>query len=396
MPSLHSDDTTWASVRNRHLGRARIHECRNPPRRQKETTRNKTMLDLADNRMARMGICIAIALTGGVIAAALSIPLPYMLGAIAASMMAAMAGVPVERPSMTIVTPMRVTLGVLLGSTITPELLDRIGAVAGAVAVVPLFVILAAIIGTIYYERVAGYTREEAYFSALPGGLHIMTLYAEERGIDIRRVALAHSLRITFVVILTTVVTSTIVDLPTVSVEDATVHIDELTATDAVVLILIGLIGWVLGRATGLAGALMVVPMLCTAVANIMGLVSARPPVELVIAAQTILGANIGARFVGEKIGVLTRAMRHALGHVSLMLCLAAMFALLLNQAFDLPILTGMLSFAPGGMSEIGLIALALGLDVGFVATIQLTRLMSINVFGPMVYRQISALLNTK
>ena len=88
--------------------------------------------------------------------------------------------------------------------------------------------------------------------------------------------------------------------------------------------------------------------------------------------------------------------MRHALGHVSLMLCLAAMFALLLNQAFDLPILTGMLSFAPGGMSEIGLIALALGLDVGFVATIQLSRLMSINVFGPMVYRQISALLNTK
>ena len=248
----------------------------------------------------------------------------------------------------------------------------------------PLFVILAAVIGTIYYERVAGYSREEAYFCALPGGLHIMTLYAEERGIDIRRVALAHSLRITFVVILTTVVTSTVVDLPTVSVEDATVHIDELTATDAIVLTLLGLLGWVIGRATGLAGA------------NVMGLVSARPPVELVIAAQTILGANIGARFVGEKIEVLTRAMRHALGHVSLMLCLAATFALLLNQAFDLPILTGMLSFAPGGMSEIGLIALALGLDVGFVATIQLSRLMSINVFGPIVYRQISALLSKK
>ncbi|MEM8974930.1 MAG: AbrB family transcriptional regulator, partial [Pseudomonadota bacterium] len=122
--------------------------------------RNWTMLDLADNRAARMAICIAIALAGGVIAATLGIPLPYMLGAIAASMAAAMAGAPVERPSMGIVTPMRVTLGVLLGSTITPELLDRIGAVAGTVAVVPLFVILAAVIGTIYYERVAGYSRE--------------------------------------------------------------------------------------------------------------------------------------------------------------------------------------------------------------------------------------------
>lgn len=354
------------------------------------------MLDFTNNRMSRMGICIVIAFAGGLIAATLGIPLPYMLGAIAASMAAAMIGTPVERPSMAIVTPMRVTLGVLLGSTITPELLDRIATVAGTVAVVPLFVILAAIIGTLYYERVAGYSREEAYFCALPGGLHIMTLYAEERGVDIRRVALAHSLRITFVVIVTTIVTSTVVDLPTISVEDATVHAHELALDDFAILCLAGLVGWALGRATGLAGALMVVPMLCSAAANILGLTSARPPVELVIAAQTILGANIGARFVGEKLAVLTTAMRHALGHVSLMLCLAAAFAFALNQVFGLPLLTGMLSFAPGGMSEIGLIALALGLDVGFVATVQLCRLMSINLFGPMVYRQISWMLNTK
>ncbi len=349
-----------------------------------------------DNRLGRMAICIIIALVGGVLAATLNIPLPYMLGAIAASMSAAMIGVPVERPSMAIVTPMRVTLGVLLGSTITPELFDRIHSVAATIAVVPIFVILAALIGTVYYERVAGYSREEAYFCALPGGLHIMTLYAEERGVDIRRVALAHALRITFVVVLTTIVTSTIVDLPTVSVESVTVHADELSLTDYAVLTLTGLVGWAIGRATGLAGALMVVPMLCTAAGNIIGIISARPPVELVIAAQTILGANIGARFVGEKVNVLITAMRHAFGHVSLMLCLAASLALLLNQFFDLPLLTGMLSFAPGGMSEIGLIALALGLDVGFVATIQLCRLMSINLFGPIVYRQISWMLNTK
>ena len=354
------------------------------------------MLEIANHRMGRMAICIAIALFGGVLAATLHMPLPYMLGAIAATMFAAMTGVPVERPSMNIVTPMRVTLGVLLGSTITPELFDRIAAVAATIAVVPVFVMLAAIIGTVYYERIAGYSREEAYFCALPGGLHIMTLYAEERGIDIRRVALAHALRITFVVILTTIVTSTVVDLPSVSVEDATVHAHELNLKDFAVLCLIGLIGWGIGRATGMAGALMIVPMICTAAANIMGFVSARPPIELVIMAQAILGANIGARFVGEKVGVLITAMRHALGHVSLMLCLAASLALLLNQLFNLPLLTGMLSFPPGGMSEIGLIALALGLDVGFVATIQLSRMISINLFGPMVYRQISWILNTK
>ena len=137
----------------------------------------------------------------------------------------------------------------------------------------------------------------------------------------------------------------------------------------------------------------MVGPMICSAALHITDVTSAKPPVELIIAAQTILGAYIGSRYVGEKVGFVITAMRHAFGHVVLMLCLGAAFASILYALFDLPLITGILSFAPGGMSEIGLIALALGLDVGFVATVQLCRLASINLFGPYVYRHIQWLL---
>lgn len=319
-----------------------------------------------------------------------------MLGAIAATMFAAMIGVPVESPSFAFVSPMRVTLGVLLGSTITLDLIDRIDAVAGSVALVPVYVVVSAIIGTYYYERFAGYSREEAYFCALPGGLHVMTMYAEERGVDIRRVALAHALRITFVVILATIVTSLITDLPRISVTDATTTISQIAPGDLALLTVAGFVGWLIGRRTGMPGAQMVVPMLCSAALHITEITSAKPPAELIIVAQVILGANIGSRFVGQKVGLLISAVGHAFGHVSLMLCIAALIALLLNFAFGLPILTGLLSFSPGGMSEIGLIALALGLDVGIVATIQLCRLMSINMLGPLVLRQISWLLEKR
>ncbi|MGI9425978.1 MAG: AbrB family transcriptional regulator [Hyphomicrobiaceae bacterium] len=343
----------------------------------------------------RTTVCIAIAFVGGLTAAVLSLPLPYMLGAIAASMFAAMVGVPIERPSFAFVSPMRVILGVLLGSAITPELIERMDAVAGSAALVPLYVMISAIIGTYFYERVAGYSREEAYFCALPGGLHVMTMYAEERGIDIRRVALAHALRITFVVILATIVTSLITDLPRISVSDATVSITEVDLGDFGLLTIAGLVGWLIGRQTGMPGAQMVMPMMCSAALHITGITSAKPPAELIIAAQVILGANIGSRFVGQKVDLLIAAMGHALAHVSLMLCVAAGCAAVLNLAFGLPILTGLLSFSPGGMSEIGLIALALGLDVGVVATIQLCRLMSINLLGPFVLRQIGWLLKS-
>ncbi len=343
----------------------------------------------ATSAIVRAGLCIAIAFIGGLIAATLSIPLPYMLGGIAATMAAAMAGVPIARPSMHVVTPMRVTLGVLLGSTMTPELLDRLAAVAGTVALVPVFVIVAAVVGTLYYERIAGYSREEAYFCALPGGLHVMTMYAEEKGVDIRRVSLAHALRITFVVLLTTLVTSFVVSVPTITVTDAAASITEVDPKDFGLLVVAGLVGWLIGRSSGMPGAQMVVPMICSAALHIGGITAAKPPSEMIIAAQAILGANIGSRFVGEKVSILVSAMRHAFGHVSLMLAIAAGFAAVLNLTLDVPVMTGMLSFAPGGMSEIGLIALALGLDVGFVATIQLCRLMSINLFGPYIFRRI-------
>ena len=54
------------------------------------------------------------------------------------------------------------------------------------------------------------------------------------------------------------------------------------------------------------------------------------------------------------------------------------------------------LSFAPGGMSEIGLIALTLGLDVGFVATIQVSRLTTIALFAPWAFRRIRHVLTDK
>ncbi|MGI9522407.1 MAG: AbrB family transcriptional regulator [Hyphomicrobiaceae bacterium] len=351
------------------------------------------MPNLKTDHSIRAALCIAIAYLGGLAADMAGLPLPYMLGAIGATLCAAMAGVPLSRPPMSIVIPMRVILGVLLGSAMTPDLLDRIAAIAGTLALVPVFIIASSLVGTIYYERVAGYTREEAYFCALPGGLHVMTLYAEERGVDIARVSIAHAFRITFVVLLATLVANFLTDIPRITVHATTSSIVDINDVDLVWLACAGGIGWALGRMTGLAGAQMVVPMLCSAALHISGVTAAKPPSELIVAAQSILGAYIGSRFVGETFTLLSHAMRHALIHVGLMLMIAAVFASVTNLLLDVPFATGILSFAPGGMSEIGLIALVLGLDVGFVATVQLCRLIAINLCGPYLYKRIGWLL---
>ncbi|HUS98474.1 MAG TPA: AbrB family transcriptional regulator [Hyphomicrobiaceae bacterium] len=340
-------------------------------------------------------LCIALGFGGGAIAALLHIPLPYMLGSIAITMFAALAGIPVARPAKVVVLPMRVVLGVLLGSTMTPELLDRIGALAGSAAMVPIFVITATILGTTYYHRVAGYSREEAFFSAVPGGLHVMTNYAEDTGVDIRRVSLAHALRITFVVILAPLATKFLMDVPDINVSQTTATFMQMNLRDMVLLIIAGLVGWLAGRMTGMPGAQMVGPMLASAALHISGITAAKPPVEIILMSQVILGAYIGSRYVGEKLTLVRDSMIYAFGHVVMMLCLGFCFAYMLHIMFDVPVITALLSFAPGGMSEIGLIALALGLDVGFVATVQVSRSITISLLAPAAWARIRRLVVT-
>jgi uncharacterized protein len=341
----------------------------------------------------RAVLCIAIAFVGGSVAAYLQVPLPYMLGAIFITMVAALAGVPLARPAQKVVLPMRVVLGVMLGSTVTPELLDRIWAIAGSALVVPVFVIVSTAMGLVYYRVVAGYSREEAFFCAVPGGLNVMTTYAEETGVDIRRVSLAHAMRITFVVILAPLATQFFVELPDVAMARNAATFMDSSPRDLAMLTAAGLVGWLFGKATRIPGATMVGPLLASATLHVGGITNAIPPGEAIIVSQVILGAYIGSRYVGERLDIVRDAIVYAFGHVLMMLSLGFAFAYVLHVWLGVPILTGLLSFAPGGMAEIGLIALALHLDVGFVATLQVTRLITIAVFAPAAWRRIRGVI---
>lgn len=338
-------------------------------------------------------LCIAIAVVGGFAFSYLHLPLAFMLGAIAFVMVAAMAGAPIARPNAHIVTPMRATLGVLLGSAVTPDLLDHVAALGAAAAFVPFFVVISGAVGTLYYTRVAGFSREESFFCAVPGGLHVMTIYAEECGVDIRRVALAHALRVTFVVLLTPLAVSFYAHIPAVGSTSSTAWITDIAARDLIFLLIAGLIGWYIGKKTGMPGGQMLGPLLASAALHIGGITAAKPPIELIVISQIIIGASIGARYVGETLEIVRTSIIYAFGHVSITLAIAAAFAYLLHVIFDLPVITGLLSFAPGGMSEIGLIALGLGLDVGFVATIQVSRLATIAIFAPWAFRNLRSFL---
>lgn len=336
---------------------------------------------------AKVILCLGVACLGGVVAARLGVPVPYMLGSVGLTLLAALFGLPIARPGNALVVPMRVVLGVLLGSTITPELLEQAGLLTAAVSAVPVYIAMVGGFGMWYYHRVAKLSWEEAFFAGLPGGIYSLTAFAEESGIDIKRIALAHALRVAIVIITVPFLLSLFVDQVAATPNVQRTGLSDIAGIEFIWFGIAAIIGALLGKWSRLPGGLIIGPMLLSAAFQLSGLSHAAPPSEIVITAQIILGAAIGARFVGQRIRLLGASLVHALGYVFVSLLLTVLVAVLLNRWMDAPSAASVLAFAPGGIAEMTLLALGLGLNVGFVATIQVIRIIVVVGLSPLLFK---------
>jgi uncharacterized membrane protein AbrB (regulator of aidB expression) len=73
----------------------------------------------------------------------------------------------------------------------------------------------------------------------------------------------------------------------------------------------------------------------------------------------------------------------------AIMLVMAAVAAYFGAWLLDRPFEGVLLALAPGGMVEMSIITYALGIDVAFVVTCQLTRILFVLLITPVVFRVI-------
>ena len=85
----------------------------------------------------------------------------------------------------------------------------------------------------------------------------------------------------------------------------------------------------------------------------------------------------------------MLRTVAIAAGSTTVLLATTVGFAALLHAATELPPAALVLAFAPGGLAEMSLIALALSLETAFVATHHVVRIFIIVVLAPAVFRSL-------
>jgi len=326
---------------------------------------------------------------GGAILSRTGLPLAWLLGAMAASAGCALSSVRLHVPD-ALRSGMLAVLGILVGATFTPDVLGRIAQWPAMLVVLGLFIALATALGTVFFRMAGGFDWKTAYFAALPGGVAETTLTAEAAGADVRAVSVAHTLRLAGVVFLVPLYFRLAAGFVAGAGGAQADIANSVGPLEAVGLIACGIVGVPLGRLARLPVAPLLGPLIASTALHLGGLSHVRPPVALVNAAQVILGTTIGMRFAGTRISDMRRMLVVSSVWIILVLALAVATSLLAAPYLALDHNGILLSLTPGGLAEMSIIALALGIDTAFVSTLQIARYFVVVLSGPLIYRLIS------
>lgn len=335
-------------------------------------------------------ICLALALggLGGWFAHSLQLPLAWMIGAMLATSIASLGGAPIAMAA-PLRTMMVAVLGVMLGSGFTPEILASAGSWTPSLLAIAFYVATCGLAGMGYFRLFCNYDPVTAYFSAMPGGLSEMVLVGTEMGGDGRVISLIHATRIMLVVLSIPFAFTLGGGLDLGNRPAIGPALAELPAYDYVILGCSGLIGYVVARWLRVPAAAVVGPMIISALVHLAGVTAAKPPAEIVACAQVAVGTALGARFAGTPLRLIGRTLLASLGVTAILVGITVAFALGLHVSSGLPTGPVVLAFAPGGLAEMSLIAIALGADAAFVAIHHIVRIFLIVVFAPFAFRLI-------
>jgi membrane AbrB-like protein len=335
--------------------------------------------------LAGMVAALLAGVIGAVLCVELHTPLPWMLGAVFGSSVAAMAR---HQTRVTLVWPSPArnfgqwVIGCALGLYFTPYVVGLVLRLAPWIVLGIVFSLLLGALMAWALYRMTGVDRTTAFFAMAIGGASEMVNQAERFGARTDRVAASHSLRLLTVV-------STIpfayqwLNLHGVDPYEAAaqgVHPGGLMA-----LAVLTTLGAAIALRLRTPNAWVIGPLVAGILLTSNGLVLSALPREIINAGQLCIGVSLGVRFTPEFFRAAPRYLAAVVLIVAMGMLVSIGFAALVAAGTGLPLATIVLATSPGGIAEMSLTARILQLGVPVVTAFHVTRMSTMVIcIGPL------------
>lgn len=324
-------------------------------------------------------LTLCIGASGAVLFIYWGMSLPWVLGSMVACATVALFGVKLR-----IANSWRsfglATIGTILGSSFTTQTVHALPSWTITISLMLLMSLLYLICSYQVLLRWSGMTKLTALFSAMPGGLSIVTALSEIYQGDTRRIALSHSARLVALLALTPVILKYVgqYELPNNPLPNLNEQQVSTSAFNYFALFSCGALGWFLAKIMRFPTGILLFPLLFSALAHATGVVDAHVPAWVAALSQAIIGSSVGVRFVGYR----WRDILHD-GWLSIIIGIMLAFlsmlaALIISYISGMDFAPLLLVFLPGGAPELGVMALALNIDPAMVTTHHMLRVIAL------------------
>jgi hypothetical protein len=330
---------------------------------------------------------ILISTPSAILADYFRVPLAWMLGPMLAISIAALSGIKVKMPKLAL-SAILIILGLHIGNYIDQNLLSQMKDWIWTSMVMFFYILVSIFIVSKYLQKFSSYKEKTSIFSAAPGALGPLLILAEYEKSDLSQVATAHLIRL---IIIITLFPFFVVNFsPTEAITIEKFNYMDQNHLDLIILLIVSIVLIYIFDKIKVPAPLLAGALVASGILQITEIASYKLPDQSINFCLLILGASVGCRFADKSLNEVIRNTTHSFVATVLLVLLGIIAAIVASYFVENNFLTLLLSYCPGGIYEVAVIAIAFNLDPNFVAFHHIIRLLMILFTIPVILKLIN------
>ena len=327
---------------------------------------------------------IIVSIPGAFIADYFNVPLAWFLGPMLVTSVVTLGGLKTKMPRLVLSTVL-IFLGLYIGNYVDKSLFSQIHQWAWTSLIMLAYIIISVLLVSKYLQNFSGYEKKTSVFSAAPGALGPLLILAEDEKSDLSQVATAHLIRLIIIITVFPFIVNSFYDTESIQVVE-TIN-ENQNIGHLLILIVLSIILIVLFDKLKIPAALLAGTLVASGFLQITEIASYKLPPNIIDYCLLILGASVGCRFADKTFKEVAKNTAHSFVATLLLVLLGLAAAFVAGLVIDKNFFTLLLSYCPGGIYEVAVIAIFFDLDPEFVSFHHIIRLLMILFVVPIILK---------
>jgi len=329
-------------------------------------------------------LVIIISIPSAIVAEFFNIPLAWFLGPMLITSLASLLGLEIKMPRL-VLSSILILLGLYIGNYIDKSLFAQMHQWAWTSLIMLVYIILSVLIVSKYLQIFSKYDRKTSIFSAAPGALGPLMILAEDEKSDLSQVATSHLIRLIIIISVFPFIVNSFYDVENIKIAEEV--LENQNPSHLIILIISSIILIYFFDKFKVPAALLSGTLFASGFLQISEIATYQFSPNIIDYCLLVLGASVGCRFADKTFSEIGRNALHSFVATFLLVVLGLVAAFIASLIIDKNFFTLLLSYCPGGIYEVAVIAIFFDLDPEFVSFHHIIRLLMILFIVPFMLK---------